>query len=228
MNKDHGMPEQRKIPLFPLHTVLFPGMILPLYIFEERYKRMIYKCVTEDMPFGVVLIRKGSEVGSGATIFDVGTAAKITKVDPHNDGRMTISALGTQRFKVLELFTEEPYMVGLVEDFPLKDVAYHAGSEELIALRELLSQYVEMVSAVSKVPAPLKTPPEEAIDLAFLAATVLHIPIDNKQELLSEDSLYALLQKEYKILKYETHLLRFLDRNTPSWVNIYSSNYTPN
>ncbi|MBF6600779.1 MAG: LON peptidase substrate-binding domain-containing protein [Dehalococcoidia bacterium] len=67
--------------LFPLQTVLFPGMRLPLHIFEERYKIMVRECIDEDAPFGVVLIRSGAEVGGGAIPHDVGTTARIIQVE---------------------------------------------------------------------------------------------------------------------------------------------------
>ena len=68
------------LPLFPLNTVLFPGMVLPLHIFEERYKLMINHCLEEERPFGVLLIREGKEVGSGAVPYQVGTTTMIAVI----------------------------------------------------------------------------------------------------------------------------------------------------
>jgi Lon protease-like protein len=65
--------------LFPLQTVLFPGMRMPLHIFEERYKLMIRECIEQDAPFGVLLIRDGAEVGAGAVPHNVGTTARISQ-----------------------------------------------------------------------------------------------------------------------------------------------------
>ena len=79
-----------ELPLFPLNTVLFPGMPIKLHIFEERYKLMISRCYTEGQPFGVALIKSGNEVGRKAEPFLVGCTAVITELEPLPDGRMNI------------------------------------------------------------------------------------------------------------------------------------------
>src|SRR5688572_13111983 len=86
-----------ELPLFPLNTVLFPGMPLRLHIFEERYKLMIERCYSSGAPFGGTLIRKGGEVGGGADPFLIGCTALITEIEPLNDGRMNIVAVGHER-----------------------------------------------------------------------------------------------------------------------------------
>ena len=79
------------IPLFPLNTVLFPGGFLPLRIFEPRYLEMVATCMQQQMPFGVVLIRNGGEVGAPAETFAVGTLAAIIDFDKSKDGMLLIS-----------------------------------------------------------------------------------------------------------------------------------------
>ena len=76
-----------ELPIFPLNTVLFPGARLPLHIFEERYKAMINACIDERRPFGVCLIRSGSEPGAPAEPFNVGTTAHIRQVQRLEDGK---------------------------------------------------------------------------------------------------------------------------------------------
>src|SRR3954453_11337770 len=98
----HAFPEgpvPEEIPLFPLNTVLFPGMPLPLHIFEPRYREMIGACVRDERPFGVVLIKEGREVGEAAMPFEVGTLAKIVGVERLDDGRMNVVTVGTDRFR---------------------------------------------------------------------------------------------------------------------------------
>src|SRR5579883_108632 len=102
------MPET--LPLFPLSEVLFPGMLLPLHIFEPRYRLMIRRCISEKLPFGVVLITRGQEVGSGAEFFQVGTTARITRVQKEDDGRLYIASIGEQRFRILQTFDDQPYL----------------------------------------------------------------------------------------------------------------------
>src|SRR5258708_34114975 len=92
---------QRELPLFPLEqVVLFPGMTLPLRIFEERYKVMIGSCQVTDQLFGVVLIRSGSEVGTPADPERIGCTARMGRIDRLPDGRRPILTVGEPRFRV--------------------------------------------------------------------------------------------------------------------------------
>jgi uncharacterized protein len=104
-----------QIPLFPLRTVLFPGMALPLRIFEERYKTMVAELLESGGQFGVLLIRDGEEVGGDATPFDVGTTARIEQASKLDGGRYAITARGTQRFRLLQMLPPRPYPFGEVE-----------------------------------------------------------------------------------------------------------------
>ncbi|MCH8066930.1 MAG: LON peptidase substrate-binding domain-containing protein, partial [Chloroflexi bacterium] len=97
-----------RLPLFPLDTVLFPKQVLPLHIFEERYKTMIGRCIEEGAPFGVVLIRSGNQVGGDAVPHDVGTTARIARVQRLPDGKINLITLGRDRFRVLSLDRSEP------------------------------------------------------------------------------------------------------------------------
>ncbi len=109
------------VPLFPLHTVLCPGIALPLHVFEPRYRLMVGRCLAAGSPFGVVWIRDGREVGSGdLAIAAVGTFAEIRDADTLADGRYDLVAVGTGRFRVAEVFVgREPYLVARVE--PVED-----------------------------------------------------------------------------------------------------------
>jgi Lon protease-like protein len=114
-----------EIPLFPLHTVLAPGIALPLHIFEERYRRMVRDCLDGSRPFGVVLIREGTEVaprdGSAQelAIAGVGTFAEIREANRYVDGRWDVLVVGTGRFLVRDVRTDAaPYLVADVEAYP--------------------------------------------------------------------------------------------------------------
>ena len=113
--------------LFPLQSVLFPGMRMPLHIFEDRYKAMIRECIEEDAPFGVLLIRAGAEVGGAAVPYGIGTTARISQVEYLDDGRMNIFTMGEQRFRVVKLDTSLAYLSGdieYVEPEPVTDAAF--------------------------------------------------------------------------------------------------------
>jgi Lon protease-like protein len=90
------------LPLFPLHTVLFPGGVLPLRIFEPRYLNMVGDCLRNDHGFGICLIRAGQEIGAAADCHEVGTLARIQDWDKTPEGLLAITARGERRFRVLE------------------------------------------------------------------------------------------------------------------------------
>src|SRR5688572_26202697 len=110
-----------QIPLFPLpNVVLFPQIMLPLHIFEERYKLMINRCIDSQEVFGVVCLEPGS-AESPQTICRVGVAARIVQVERLENGRMNILCAGESRFRVREFTGDQPYWsasVDLIEDVP--------------------------------------------------------------------------------------------------------------
>jgi Lon protease-like protein len=106
-------------PLFPLHTVLYPGGLLPLRIFEPRYVDMVRDCMRDNAVFGVVLIRSGREAGAAAEPQSIGTTARIRDFDRGPDGLLHILAVGEQRFLIhtrqllpnsLQVATAEPLL----------------------------------------------------------------------------------------------------------------------
>ena len=102
-----------QLPLFPLHTVLCPGIALPLHIFEDRYRELVRHCLDTSSPFGVVLIRDGQEAGGGTISFSaIGTTAEIRKAGRYPDGRYDLLVVGTGRFAIEGVTVgEEPYIV---------------------------------------------------------------------------------------------------------------------
>jgi Lon protease-like protein len=102
-----------QLPLFPLHTVLCPGIALPLHIFEDRYRELVRYCLETQSPFGVVLIRDGQEAGGGSIAFSaIGTTAEIRRAGRYPDGRYDLLVVGTGRFAVEGVTVgEQPYIV---------------------------------------------------------------------------------------------------------------------
>ena len=105
-----------EIPIFPLRSVLCPGVALPLHIFEERYRLMVNRCIERGEPFGVVLLRQGREVGPlKGQVAAVGTTAAIRRAGAYPDGRLDILTVGQQRFRLEGVDNvSEPYLVGRV------------------------------------------------------------------------------------------------------------------
>src|SRR5215471_15608478 len=107
------------MPLFPLGTVLYPGLMLPLHIFEDRYRQLVSDLLDGPEPrdFGVIAIRKGRETGIDgvSALYEVGCMARLRQVRPHDDGRFDLVAVGTQRFRLMGLDHSRPYLRGEIE-----------------------------------------------------------------------------------------------------------------
>ncbi len=101
--------------MFPLGTVLFPHTVLPLRVFEPRYRALAEACLAGTGEFGVVLIERGHEVGGGDTRFPIGTVAQIVRAEHRPDGQYLILAVGTSRLRVVTWLAEEPYPRALVD-----------------------------------------------------------------------------------------------------------------
>src|ERR1700685_2667026 len=114
------------LPLFPLGTVLYPGMVLPLHIFEERYRQLVQDLLERPEPrrFGVIAIRKGRETGIEGvqSLYDVGCTAVLRRAERHDDGRFDIVTVGTQRFRLTRLDESRPYLQGEVEMLPQEEI----------------------------------------------------------------------------------------------------------
>src|ERR1700686_2204563 len=110
------------LSLFPLGTVLYPGLLLPLHIFEERYRRLVRDLLEETSPrrFGVIAIRRGRETGVDgiAALYEIGCIASVRPGREDEGGRFDLVAVGTQRFRLAELDDSRPYLQGEVDLLP--------------------------------------------------------------------------------------------------------------
>jgi uncharacterized protein len=109
-------PDARHLPMFPLGTVLFPFAVLPLHVFEPRYRMMVQGCVRGDQEFGVVLIERGHEVGGGDVRFSVGTVARIVQVSELAGGRYAVTAVGTRLIRVEAWLPDDPFPQAMIVD----------------------------------------------------------------------------------------------------------------
>lgn len=200
------------LPLFPLRLVLFPGQVLPLHIFEPRYRLMINQCIDEERPFGVVLMREDTPdwrtySGDMELPYPVGTTAHIRRLERLDDGRLNIITLGLHRFRVREMRFDMPYLQGEVDAFPLAGVA---APDDTGAVNRLLRRYVKVLSQVLNSDIDLEEMPQDPQGLAYLAAGALQIPWDEKQQLLETPDLPQLLTIERAMLGKETMMLGFM------------------
>ena len=212
------------LPLFPLNTVLFPGMPINLHIFEDRYKQMMDLCVRENMPFGVVLIHAGQEVGAPATPQTIGCMAEITNLQPLSGGRLNLVAIGQQRFQIKALDFSLPYLMGSVEALALSKPT--AVSHKITnRLRQQLLGYIELLSTVGEVEFNIARLPTEALELSYLTATLLQMPNDKKQALLGINEGDALVSKVYAVCREETAVLKaMIAAEEPKEVGPFSLN----
>ncbi len=137
-------------PMFPLESVLLPGMVLPLHVFEDRYRTLVRDCLAGDREFGVVLIERGSEVGGGDVRSEVGTVAQIVQAEEGEDGRWVVVAVGVRRVRVQEWLGDAPYPRADLVDWPDDtDGADRADLDQLYgqqvsALRRVLAMTAEL------------------------------------------------------------------------------------
>lgn len=199
------------LPLFPLNTVLFPGMPLTLHIFESRYREMIKACIDDKQPFGVVLIKEGVEaMGPLAEPHLVGCTAEIAQAQSLKDGRLNILAVGRERFQILSLHYDQPYLRGTVESYPLEasysEDAQRAGRR----LRPWVESYLALLSEAGDVDFDTSSLPHDPEALAYLSATVLQIPNAQKQSLLATRGVLPMLTTMHKLFRREMPVLRLL------------------
>jgi Lon protease-like protein len=192
--------ESRELPLFPLNSVLFPSLPLPLHIFEERYKLMIGTCAVTDKQFGVCLIKAGVEVGGPAEPFEIGTIARIAEIERMPDGRMNLMTFGTERFRLLEITQREPYLIGQVVVLPADTETADSGLVTDVADR--LLSYLGTVRQVKRL--PHRDDLLADVDrLTYLVAATLNLSPHDRQNLLETDSTVARLRHVRTLLRRE-------------------------
>jgi Lon protease-like protein len=204
------------LPLFPLgHTVLFPGVVLPLRVFEERYRELMRTLV--ELPegtarrFGVVAIRQGWEVGEDAVsaLHEVGCTAELRRVSRYPDGRYDIVTVGADRFRLREVDrASRPYLVGLVEWLPAEPPS-DAGALAL-AVGTLFGEYADAAAGLQALPAEAPELPADPTELSYLVAAGAVLTLEDRQSLLEAETTRARLQAELRLLKRETTMVRRL------------------
>ena len=200
-----------ELSLFPLETVLFPGTPIHLHIFEPRYRKMMQRCISEDRPFGVVLIRRGLEAGADlAEPHPVGCTARIASVEPLPDGRMNLSGVGEECFRILELRHDQPYLVGQVEGLPIDrphSIDMLRGARALAPwVRRYLAEISQLEPAFELDLSGLQLP-DDPMMLIYWAASLLQIPAREKQPLLEAQRAADLLEGVQRLYRRETALL---------------------
>ena len=211
--------EREVIPLFPLNTVLFPGMVLPLHIFEDRYKLMLKHCLAESVDFGVVLLKSGQPEGPiVGDIFEIGTTAQIRQVDSVGE-RFNILSVGIRRFRVLQLHAElYPYLSATVEYYPVENNFSARVKMLTLELSKLTLNYLSAYKKLKGKIVQISEMPTDPLTLAFLVAIIMPIENDVKQEILAIPDTYGMLWREYELLRHENLVLDLIQQSRPAWI----------
>jgi Lon protease-like protein len=204
--------ESGRLRLFPLNTVLFPGAVLSLHVFEERYRRMIAECLDSGEAFGVVLIREGREAGDPDVLpYEVGTTAEIDEVTPLPAGRYHVNTTGRRRFRITEIVSRDPYLTAQVEFLPEDEE--HGGDERASELTHRVQgefrEYVRLLFAFSGGSGAIDVP-SDPICASYVVGDALQVADALKQRLLELQSVEARLAAELGFLRRLLPQLRSL------------------
>lgn len=184
------------LPLFPLNLVLFPGMVLPLHIFEDRYRRMMATCMEEKTPFGVVLIKEGKEVGAPAIPEAVGTLARILECEKMPDGRMNILCRGHRRFEILDLVQRTPFLTARARLLP--EPSGESRAEQLDEVQGQFAMCLRDMERLGNASASDVVATDDPAELAYSIATKLStsikLPAAMRQHWLSRETTESRLE----------------------------------
>ncbi len=205
------------IPLFPLQTVLFPGMPLRLHIFEDRYKELVRRCTASGEPFGVALIRHGGEaLGPLPEPHSIGCTAIISQIEqlPMNQSRLL--AIGSERFRILKLHREQAYFEASVETVPVRGSRDARLADLADNLRPRMLRYLDLLQEAGLGQVNPESLPKDPLALGYLAAALVNAPMIQKQALLDADEASSFLDQLIDLYQRENALFAALmDRAQP-------------
>jgi Lon protease-like protein len=204
------------LPLFPLSTVLFPGMRLPLHVFEERYRTLVAELLAGPEPrkFGVIAIRSGHEVGASgaAALHEVGCVAMVRQVASHADGRYDLQTVGTERFRLSGVDRSRPYLRGEVELLP--DGVAEPGAAEaaaVVVVQQVQAGFRAYLNALADQGGGMISVgdlPDEPVLLSYVIGAAMIIDLPERQSLLAAPDALSRLRRERSLLVRETAILR--------------------
>jgi Lon protease-like protein len=202
------------LPLFPLGTVLYPGLVLPLHIFEDRYRQLVAELVEQPEPreFGVIAIRHGRETGVDGVsdLYEVGCTAALRQVERFEDGRYALVTVGSRRFRLLGLTGSAPYLQGDVD--MLAEEAGDMAAAALAVPKVQQAFQIYLTALAERRGAPFEVPelPAEPVLLSYLVAATIVVDLADKQRLLAAPDGASRLAVGRELLTRETRMLRSL------------------
>ena len=200
------------LPLFPLGAVLYPGMLLPLHIFEERYRQLVRDLLGQPEPrrFGVIAIRKGRETGIDGvqSLYEIGCTAILRRVDQLDDGRFDLVTVGTQRFRLLSLDQTLPYLQGEVDLLAEDPVDPVRAAPFVRAVQVAFRAYLDALTEQGGATVRIEELPSEPGLLSYVIAATMVIDLPERQGLLDQADTVRRLDAERALLARETAMLR--------------------
>ena len=199
----------KPLPMFPLGTVLFPHAVLPLHIFEERYRALVETCLRGDGRFGVVLIERGYEVGGGDSRFDVGTVARIVEAARTPDGRYLLATIGTDRLRIKKWLDDDPFPRAEVDMIGEPKRVADGAAARRSDVQRLLGRVLAMSAELGEPAAPVDSAQldDDPVRASFEAAAVAPIGPLDAQRLLELDDPGARLDRLESLLADAAELL---------------------
>lgn len=221
---------RQKLPLFPLGTVLFPGLVLPLHIFEDRYRQLVRDLLAGPEPqrFGVIAIREGRETGVDgvSALFDVGCTATVREVTETGDGGYDIVTVGTDRFRLYGLDDSEPYLSGDIEFLSEPTGEPAAAGMAAQAVQNAFRGYLNALTDRGAATINVTELPDEPVLLSYVVAASMILELPVRQGLLAQPDAARRLSSERVLLTRETAMLKRLG-TTPA-PDLRSAPYNPN
>ena len=193
--------KSRKLPLFPLNTVVFPGGQLSLRVFEQRYLEMVKQAIADDTPFGICAIREGTETGTPAVPHAVGTLVRVTDWDMPENGILHIDTRAEERFVIRDIRTElSGLLVGTVEPVSSEPPTAVPDDVELAVeiLRHIVNEYGD-----ARFPAPHDF--GDAVWVGYRLSEVLPLKLSTRQNLLEMNDSVTRLRILTEFLKKQTN-----------------------
>ncbi len=223
------------LPLFPLGTVLFPGLVLPLHIFEDRYRQLVADLLAGPVPrqFGVIAIKRGRETGIDgvSSLYETGCTATMRRVERLPDGGYDLVTVGAQRFRLIRLADGAPYLRGEVELLPdeprpgepdYASAAADAAAAAVGAVQRAFRAYLDLMAERGGARVSVPDLPAEPALLSYLVAAAVVVDLPVKQGLLDQPDALRRLTAERALLDTEIRMLHSLTatpapdlRNTP-------------
>ncbi len=185
------------MPMFPLGMVLMPTMVVPIHVFEPRYRQMTKDCLDGDREFGVVLIERGSEVGGGDIRTDAGTVARIINAEEFPDGRWGLVAGGIRRVQVSQWLKDDPYPRAEVQEWPDGELGYDEEAEMAAGVPSVLAVWRRVLALQSELgapgpPADFEVSDDPSTAVWQLASLSPMGPLDRQQLLTAENAAHRL------------------------------------